>query len=66
MPGEASSEGCPGNMNKLTRACKGVAASAVPVPSDAGEVFKKFVKKSMKNYNFLNFQENFAIFSKKF
>ena len=34
-------------------------------PPDAGEVFKKFIKKSMKNLQFFqNFQENFAIFSK--
>ena len=34
---------------------------------DAGEVFKKFVKKQWKIYNFLkNVQENFAIFSKYF
>ena len=37
------------------RACKGVAAWGVPgaPPPDAGEVFKKFVIKSMKIYNFL-------------
>ena len=52
------------------RACKGVAAWGVPgggAPSDAGEVFKKFVKKSMKNLQFFqNFQENFANFLKFF
>ena len=41
---------------------RGVAAWGVP---DAGEVFKKFVKKAMKNLQFFqNFQENFAIFLK--
>ena len=36
-------------------------------PPDAGEVFKKFVKKSMKNLQFFQtFQENFANFSNFF
>ena len=51
------------------RACKGgrrVGGSGAE-PPDAGEVFKKFVKKSMKNLQFLkNFQENLAIFSNFF
>ena len=51
------------------RPVRAVAAWGVPGRSapDAGEVFKKFVKKSMKNFQFFqNFQENFAIFFKIF
>ena len=51
-------------------ACNGgrrVGGSGGEAPPDAGEVFKIFVKKSMKNVQFLKkFQENFAIFSKFF
>ena len=35
-------------------------------PADAGEVFKRFVKKSMQNYNFFKFSSKFRDFFKIF